>query len=130
MNIFTNEEEVVRGIKESAAALGIDSGAMSATPQMRYYANKNCTKCFGRGVYTLCLSPCKHKVLWKKESAVGRRSVRKGSNGINTRARRKLAYASLDGNDLGWQTRQPEPYDFKQMNTTSVFCKCVRGMEE
>lgn len=106
-SIFTNEDEVIDGLRDSAAALGVnpDNVVMKQQPREQYLAKANCKKCFGQGLLTFIPSP------QKKDT----KEVKKKLPGVSE-------------NDINkyWNTSSVEPSTFKKDFAQSRFCGCVK----
>jgi hypothetical protein len=137
--IFTDKGEQTEALRKSAEALGLNPDLVAPEedgPQFRYYARKGCKHCFGQGILNVCLSPSKRKVFWKNERKSTRVSFRQTKTARSrrigpTRPVIKKITGFSDGNELGesWDTRRPEPRDYKKENTSQSFCRCIRAVE-
>jgi len=126
-DIFTNNEDVVDGIRKSAEAIGLDPDMVAPKQknQPEYYAKKNCKQCWGKGVLRYVPSPIK-----KRNVVVGGKKT------------------TIPGNELSdvWNTSKPEPpmlkndiendvgdskiYGQQSGLAHYVHCSCVRILEE
>jgi len=125
MSIFTNENEVIEGQKQAAAALGLNPEQIEKNlTQREFFAKANCLRCFGKGILTVVLSPCKAKITWAHK---GLRSKMSGP----TKPRRKITTGVYPKGDMdSWNTRRPEPEGFKHEARRNFFCKCVKVNNE
>lgn len=135
--VFT-DHKAAETLRKSAEALGINPNLVApkegAETQYKYYAHGGCKRCWGRGVINICISPSKQKVFWHNEGVPGRISKRKSSSrhrAKKSQPRRKVisGISLANGLDEQWNTRQPEPYDYRANNTTRSLCSCVRMVE-
>jgi hypothetical protein len=64
-DIFTNQSEAIQGIRDSAAAVGLDPDkVMRSDPQFVMVAKKNCGMCWGQGTVYYTPSPSKQNPLY------------------------------------------------------------------
>lgn len=64
-DIFTNQAEVVQGVRDSAAAVGLDPDKVMPTqPQFVMVAKKNCRMCWGQGAVRYTPSPTKDNMFY------------------------------------------------------------------
>ncbi len=149
-----SDDEAVETLRKSAQALGINPDLVApeanedGDPQYKYYSNKACKRCYGRGVLHVCISPSKQKLFWQNEGLPGRIPKRKATSVKKqkrrarkrhkdpairvsgpTQPRRKAINSVSIGNESDWNTRQPEPEDFKVDNLSRSFCHCIRAVE-
>jgi hypothetical protein len=154
--IFTDGDKQTETLRESAKALGINPDLVAPEdggPQLRYFARKGCKHCFGRGTINVCISPSKRKVFWKNERKPNRVSFRQTASARSRRigptrpVTKKILMVSEgypptreenEENPLssgpsesqaGWDTRRPEPRDYKENNLSQAFCRCIRAVE-
>lgn len=126
--IFTNEQEALDGLRQSAEAVGIDPDMVAPenveeSRQPQFYAKENCRTCWGRGIMYYVPSPVKAKTI----TVGGQKRI-------------------LPANELSevWSTCKPEPPGLKlplgevvEQNGQEymgigryVYCSCVRVLDD
>ncbi|TFH24834.1 hypothetical protein E4G67_01590 [Candidatus Bathyarchaeota archaeon] len=142
--IFTDDADAIEGMRQAAEALGINPDLVAPTDErVNYVAKQNCKHCYGRGAILFCLSPQKEKTFSRNEGLPGRVTNRNRSSRYKrkqyknpvqlrngpTQPRRKVVTGVSQANEntnSQWNTKRPEPDDFRKMNTTLSFCRCIR----
>lgn len=148
--IFTEDAEAIEGMRQAAEALGINPDLVAPTDdQVHYVAKKNCKHCYGRGAVPVVMSPQKEKTFSRNQALPGRITNRKRSSRGKpeftklkavfparrtrgpTEPRRKIVMGISPANEntnSQWDTRKPEPQDYKRLNATLAFCRCVKAI--
>lgn len=133
-SIFTDEAEVNKGMRMSAEALGIDPDLVAPDEQKtRYYAKYNCRQCRGRGTIFMVPSPQKQKVFSTTWSPVGKISkVKKEKRGPSQSKNKIINGFSPAADELNkiWNTRRPEPVNYKREHGKNYLCRCVQTVKE
>lgn len=134
--IFTNETEQTEALRKNAEALGINPDLVAPEeggPQIRYFPNKGCKTCYGRGIINVVISPSKKKVFWKNERKPTRVSFRQAKAarsrriGPTKQGIKKILNVS-EAYESSWDTRRKEPAGYKQDNMSQAFCRCIRAV--
>lgn len=131
-SIFTNEQEVIDGIRKSAEAVGIDPNNIISEDgdvQPKVLARKNCKKCYGKGFLYFIPSPQKQKIFWKNKGLTGKFSKRKYKSRGPSKPKRKWIFSvSPDTEELNekWSTIREQPDFYEQEVAKNIFCSCVK----
>lgn len=132
--IFTNQDEVVEGLRKSAEAVGIDPDNIikgDSDEKRTFFAKTSCKRCYGRGFITMVPSPQKEKVFRRSWNKTGRWNKKKGRGRGPTKPKNILILSYSPEtpelfNAWGGQPSEPEPAEYKYETGQKYPCKCLR----